>query len=574
MVPPMKAWWKVWPERLEWELDALRSAGIQYEIVEQNPKTGVLRLSFPYTVNEELIALEAVFPCFYPYTRCEIIAPELKLRWHQNPYNKNLCLIGRATANWDMANSVATFLATQLPKLLAAARTADGEEARGKEELQAEPLTVYLPCPRGSVVFVLDDTDLPRNTEHGHLHFRVAASQAEFRAVVTAVLGKGKATLFKAEDGPFLEGFSKRFEGYWYRSTFAPSGMSAEEFLRQLAVVHPPIAMPKWAEFNAGRYELIGVRIPEESAWRELGESWVFILRLEQRLKGHKTAPVQKLFIRAARASRPQMQARVPELSLLPSKRIAIIGLGCMGGPSALEFARAGVSELRLMDDDSVEPGTTVRWPLGFSAVGRTKVEALQSFIENNFPYTKVKSGVFRMGGIPGIGGTSLEDYQAFFEDVDLIYDATAEEGINYLLSDLARQMKIPYVGLSTTWGGWGGRVWAIRPSKETGCWYCLRKWIEEEKIPVPPECPNGLISIPGCGDPTFTGASFDTSMIPLMAVRTAVSIISEGAAGRYPGISWDVAILKLRNEDGSASLPQWQGFELPVHSECPNHSR
>jgi hypothetical protein len=113
-------------ERLEWELDALRSAGIQYEIVEQNPKTGVLRLSFPYTVNEELIALEAVFPCFYPYTRCEIIAPELKLRWHQNPYSKNLCLIGRATANWDMANSVVTFLATQLPKLLAAARTVDG----------------------------------------------------------------------------------------------------------------------------------------------------------------------------------------------------------------------------------------------------------------------------------------------------------------------------------------------------------------------------------------------------------------------------------------------------------------
>ena len=36
----------------------------------------------------------------------------------------------------------------------------------------------------------------------------------------------------------------------------------------------------------------------------------------------------------------------------------------------------------------------------------------------------------------------------------DLIYDATAKEGINYLLSDLFRQMKIPYVGLSTTWGG------------------------------------------------------------------------------------------------------------------------
>jgi len=570
----MKAWWEVWPERLEWELDALRSAGIQYEILEQNPKTGVLRLSFPYTVNEELIALEAVFPCFYPYTRCEIIAPELTLRWHQNPYSRNLCLLGRATGNWDLNNSLASFLATQLPKLLVAARTEDGEGARSKEEIQAEPLTVYLPYPRGSVVFVLDDTDLPSDAEQGHMHFRVAASQVEFRAVVSVVFGKGKKTVFEVEDSPFLNGFSKRFEGFWYRSTFSPSGMSAEEFLRRLAVEHPPVGMPKWAEFNGGRYELIGVRIPEESAWREVGESWIFILRLEQRVKANKRAQVKKFFIRTGRASRPQMQARIPELSVLPSRRIAIIGLGCMGGPSALEFARAGVGELRLMDDDSVEPGTTVRWPLGFSAVGRTKVEALQSFIESNFPYTKVKGEVFRMGGVQGIGGTSLEDYQAFFKNVDLIYDATAEEGINYLLSDLARQMKIPYVGLSTTWGGWGGRVLAIRPRQETGCWYCLRKWIEEEKIPVPPECPNGLISIPGCGDPTFTGASFDTSMIPLMAVRTAVSIISEVMAGGYPGTSWDVANLTLRNEDGSVSLPQWHDFNLPVHPECLNHAQ
>jgi hypothetical protein len=114
------------------------------------------------------------------------------------------------------------------------------------------------------------------------MHFRVAASQAEFRAVVSAAFGKGKKVVFEIEEGPFLRGFPKHFEGYWYQSTFSPSGMSADEFLRRLAVEHPPVAMPKWAEFNGGRYELIGVRIPEESAWRKLGESWIFILRLER----------------------------------------------------------------------------------------------------------------------------------------------------------------------------------------------------------------------------------------------------------------------------------------------------
>jgi len=62
--------------------------------------------------------------------------------------------------------------------------------------------------------------------------------------------------------------------------------------------------------------------------------------------------------------------------------------------------------------------------------------------------------------------------------------------------------------------------------------------------------------------------------MIPLMAVRTAISILSEGSAGEYPGSSWDVANLTLRNEDGSVCLPHWQDFELPIHPECPNHNQ
>lgn len=175
----MKPWWELWPERLEWELNALRSAGVDYKILEQDPKTGALRLSFPYRVNGEVVALEAAFPCFYPYTRCEIIAPELALRWHQNPYNRNLCLLGRATANWDTENSLATFLATQLPKVLSAARTEDPEEAKDKEEFQAEPLTSFLPYPRGSVVFVMDDREVPCDAERGHMQFRVAACRLD-----------------------------------------------------------------------------------------------------------------------------------------------------------------------------------------------------------------------------------------------------------------------------------------------------------------------------------------------------------------------------------------------------------
>jgi hypothetical protein len=145
-------------------------------------------------VNDEPIALVAVFPCFYPYTRCEIIAPDFKLSWHQNPYNKNLCLIGRSTTNWDTDNLLATFLATQLPKLLAAARTQERDEAQDKEENQAEPFTAFLPYLRGSVVLVLDDLDLPLDIQHGKLDFRVSAGAMEFRACYLRFMARAKIT--------------------------------------------------------------------------------------------------------------------------------------------------------------------------------------------------------------------------------------------------------------------------------------------------------------------------------------------------------------------------------------------
>ena len=66
-------------------------------------------------------------------------------------------------------------------------------------------------------------------------------------------------------------------------------------------------------------------------------------------------------FVKAGRASRRDLTLRMPELTPLADKVVAVFGLGCIGGPSALEFARAGVGELRVLDHDAVDPGTIGR---------------------------------------------------------------------------------------------------------------------------------------------------------------------------------------------------------------------
>ena len=565
----MKAWWKRWPDRLIFEFDALRRVGIEYTILEQDDRSGILRLAFTYRMRGEPIALEVVFPCFYPFTRCEVIARDLDLHWHRNPFIGNLCLLGRSTSNWDTTMTVARLLEEQLPKLLEAARSEDHGVAQDREEIQAEPLTAYLPYMPNSIVLVFDDSPIPAELQSGKLVLRLS-TDPEFRAVVTSVEAQGM-TLSKAQQTPFLSKFAKSHASHWYRSNLTPFGLRPEEYIKRLGEAIPAVRNPKWSEFKHGQFEIIGVRIPEEVEWRTIGESWVFILRVKYRVAGKKGVPIQTFFLRAGHASRAQFQMRIPELSPLASRRIGIVGLGCMGAPSALEFARAGVGEIRLMDYDSVEPGTTVRWPLGLSTVGRAKTDALATFIESEYPFTRIGRFPMGMGAAPNLCGGSLEQYEGFIHGLDLIFDATAEEGINYLLSEIARERGIPYIGISTTVGGWGGKVWSI--SSQTGCHFCLKMFTEEGAIPTPNSSPHGALSIPGCAEPTFVAASFDTSMIPMVGVRTAASLLCDKRDGAYPVSSWDVAVLKLRDQDGQLLLPEWRGFELPVHPECPNHN-
>lgn len=565
----MRAWWKRWPDRLTFELDELKSAGIEYQILEQDEQSGILRLAFTYNLDGEPIALEVIFPGFYPFTRCEVIARDLDLRWHRNPFIGNLCLLGRSTSNWDTTMTVKRLLEEQLPKLLEVARSEDKATAQGREEIQAEPISAYLPYMANSIVLVLDDSLIPAELQNGKLDLRLSADQ-EFRAVVTRVETQG-TTASKITEMPFLSGFPKSHSSHWYRSSLTPFGLRPEEYIKRLGEAIPAVRNPKWSDFRLGEYEIIGVRIPEEIDWRTVGESWIFILRVKFRVPGKKGVPIQSFFLRTGYASRAQYQMRIPELTPLASRKIGIVGLGCMGAPSALEFARAGANEIRLMDYDSVEAGTTVRWPLGLSSVGRAKTNALATFIESEYPFTRVERFTLGMGSAPNLCGGSLEQYEQFVEGLDLIFDATAEDGINYLLSEIARERRIPYIGISTTVGGWGGKVWSI--SSETGCHFCLKKFTEEGAIATPNSSPHGTVSIPGCAEPTFVAASFDTSMIPMAGVRMASSLLCNKIEGAYPASSWDVAVLKLRDQDGKLVLPEWSGFQLPVHPACPNHN-
>jgi molybdopterin/thiamine biosynthesis adenylyltransferase len=291
-----------------------------------------------------------------------------------------------------------------------------------------------------------------------------------------------------------------------------------------------------------------------------------------KRSKQRNNVLLQSIFFRPQRGGLQDLGARLPFFSAMNTKKVALIGLGCLGAPCALELARSGIGQLHLVDDDTVDLGTTVRWPFGCSEIGNYKVDALERFIQENYPYTTVTKSYCNLGMAPlqPADANQLEEVERIFQETDLVFDASANLGVNHLLSDLTSERQVPYLAITATYGAWGGHIVRVRPEKTLGCWQCYRRFLEADNaIPYAYGDPQGVVQPGGCGTPTYTGAGFDAQEISMGGVRMAVSTLTENEHNGYPSISWDVAVINLRNATGEVIPPQWQTFPLQRHPQC-----
>jgi molybdopterin/thiamine biosynthesis adenylyltransferase len=565
----MDLWWQKCPERLEYELEALKAAGIYFQEDAQARAAGIIRLFLRPVINEQQIDLIATFPNLYPYFRFEVRAPTLDLPHHQNPLAKNLCLIGRNTENWLPKDTLADFISTRVPLVLEAARSTDALTAANLEEHQGEPVTNYYPYQQNALLMIDSAWSLETDRIAGEMIVRlpdtsypVRGAISELRGAANELLASGPSDLHRL--------YSKELRARWFRMSKLPALSDPRRFLEACANEHPLITVPIWKPHGALQIDLIGIVFQEELEYRKSGDGWIFIARYRPRNPPLRSKP-ETHFVRAGRAGHQDLQSRVPELAALTRKRIALFGLGGIGGPSAVELARSGLGELRILDRDVVEPGQIVRWPLGLPAAGLSKPQAIHQFLAHHYPFTKVVPHEHWIGAVfENMSDLKLLD--EIIDGVDLIYDATAELGIQHLLSDIARERNLAYVGVSTTKGAWGGLLARIVPGKTDGCWSCLQHHLDARSIPVPIAYQDGKVQPRGCADPTFTGAGFDINQIALTGVRLAIGTLSQGVHGAYPDFDWDVGVVRMRGLNGEAIVPQWQTFPLARHSQCPCH--
>lgn len=569
-----RRWWHEYPQRLEREYQALRDGGIEYEPDEESFARGIARITIHPVVDGVRHDIEVTFPDLYPYFRFEARAYGLTLAHHQNPVSKQLCLIGRATDQWSVDDTVASLVGAQLAKLLRSTVAPPSERA-ALEEHQGEPISEYFPYQPQSCVLIDGSWEIDPAIQGGELTIGFAdlirgKPQPVLRAAVLDVRDGFGNVLFELEHA-VAQLYSRQHKVRWTRLEAAKAYPKPQDYFANLKPAKS--RREDTVHVTDGTITVRAAIFEEEIGYNQLGQGWLFAVQIKGTPKGRRPQQIGYYLARAFRYGRADVMVRSPELRSLAAKRIAQVGVGCTGAPSALEFARAGVGELSLLDGDDVDAATTGRWPIGVGASGHSKVHVVKSFIETNYPYTKVTAEPIFLGLARHEDASSEDESEIIARMVDgasLIYDASAEFGIQFLLSRVAAEKGIPYVGVAGRQGGWGGYVVRITPGVTRGCWSCLQcSW--GDRIPSPPQQPVEFVQPAGCGNPTFLASGFDMASIAMHGVRVAVGELCRSAPTGYPPTEWDVLVIATRDTDGRPIAPRADGYLLMPHPDCQN---
>ena len=586
----LRRWWERYPSLLDAELAEFSKRGLEFSVDEGEKASGRVVLHGVFRHGDRAITLAVVYPDTFPFMPPQVYAPDETLKRHQNPFDKNLCVLPYGSEFWrsDDADSphgrptAAELISQRLADLLDAVE-AGGEVLRAAEVPQGEPFTEYYKAVRIGCILL---PQFSRTVgEHGtcELRFRDNArwllpedtSPTYGAQGLLSACFDASGELVQEAPSRLLDGFGGvRVRTPWVRLSSPTQAADGTRMLRYLKDHHPDALRgpPVFGQGHMGLH-MVGVVVNEEVQQGHFEDGWVFLpftKRTNLRKQEVEILPAANL-LRGYRCGRNVLRDRIPEFRSLGRKTLSLVGLGAVGGGIATEMARSLVGEIRLLDRDYVEPGNAVRWEHGFGYAGMMKADSVAAHLRLNYPHTTVVSSSMPIGQAPlkPEGEAELAALDAWASGADLLIDASAEDNVSYVVSMLGTEFGIPQI-YAYSIEGYGGVVARVRPGR-TGCFQCLLLAERDGLVPRPRAPANVPRVQPiGCANPTFQAPHIDLAPVQTEAARVALSTLCEGAEG-YPAIEGDVFCYQVRDpDDRSLVYPlAWSAASLEPHPEC-----
>lgn len=513
-------WYKRFPERFRREKEAMAARG--FLLIEEALRQDEVAFRGKSTVDPSrtlLVIYPGGFPSGHPLVYNPLPAP--LLRRHHRPETREICLFGVGQGRWT-AKLLGTSAIDEAEEVI---REFGPGAAPSPDDTIPEPVSVsYTYEPETAVLVAPGVASLAAPTTSGrqgtfHIRFnpQAAGKDGGRGVIVRASLDGQVVDDVPPLPAPWQKGQVKPGT-LVYLSSPPPYIESAREFdawLRQERLVSPH------GHIKTGWWAFV---FPEQSGSSTHYRLAWLVARITSDRKVH--------FLRTFTLRQDEREARVPGTAELASKTVVIVGCGSLGSKIAMALAATGVGKFVLVDSELFEPGNAIRHEAGMESVGMHKVDALEMRLSSAYPRpgSHVEKLMMRVGG-----RNAPSSEQKLFDLVtsaDLVINATWSHQASRYLNDLCCDFGIPSIHASVTDGAWGGEIVRVIPC-ESGCWLCWLHQYEDERPPSEPTPVTGIFA-PGCGHPTFSGATYELGMVANLAAWAAIETLLRGVTGRY----------------------------------------
>lgn len=182
------------------------------------------------------------------------------------------------------------------------------------------------------------------------------------------------------------------------------------------------------------------------------------------------------------RLNRYERQISLPEIGKEGQKKllassVLVIGLGGVGGVSALYLCAAGVGKIGLVDADKVDLSNLQRQIIySVNDIGAPKVDSAKKRLNALNPETAVV-----VHNLPVTIGNAAD----IIKDYGIILDCSDNFSTKYLINDICVRLRKPFVHSGVS--GFRGEILTVLPP-EGPCYRCL----------FPEEPPDGLFACQG----------------------------------------------------------------------------
>lgn len=237
----------------------------------------------------------------------------------------------------------------------------------------------------------------------------------------------------------------------------------------------------------------------------------------EPKLRSLELAPTdrQTLLLRAG-----------PDTGELARKRVVLFGAGAIGSHVASLLARAGLGELRAVDDDKLRPGNIVRHAGAPSFVGWNKAIATEVAVKFVAPWTKFEVE---------LKSWDSEQLGELISDCDLAIDATGLVTFAELLGRVALDAETSLISAALFRGGFLGRVRRQVPGLDTP--FLERQASEEFPVIPPGEEPKHFEA--GCSAAVNNASPIAVAAISATTAEVGVDLLTDRL--EYPAELIDV---------------------------------